>query len=235
MIVLKTIGLFLSLALGLTNNPTIESKAVATENNLTESFEPYAQEENNTKRLYHNLGLKDKMAFSVFERALIGLENQDHYSKNIISIVDFTKPSSEKRLTIIDLDAEKVLYYTYVAHGKFTGENESEHYSNVPQSKKSSLGFYKTAETYNGKHGYSLRLDGLEEGINHNARSRAIVLHGANYVSEEFIQSHGRLGRSWGCPAVANELSQPIINTIKGGSCLYIFDNDVEYLENTKF
>ncbi len=187
------------------------------------------------EELYQKLDLQDKMSFYTFERAYKGYQTHSSWNVEVLSIVDFTKPSTEKRLFVIDLKNETLLFSTFVAHGKFSGENKTNEYSNVPQSKKSSLGFYKTAETYSGKHGYSLRLDGLEPNINDNARARAIVMHGAAYVSEAFIASHGRLGRSWGCPAVSEELSTPIINTIKDGSCLYIHDDNQQYLSQSHF
>ena len=106
-------------------------------------------------------------------------------------------------------------------------------FSNNRGSNQSSLGLFRTGESYQGKHGYSLRLDGLEKGFNDNARNRAVVMHSAYYVSENFIERHGRLGRSWGCPALPVEFSREIIDLIKGGSCLYIYANDIKYLENS--
>ncbi|MCK4990119.1 MAG: murein L,D-transpeptidase catalytic domain family protein, partial [Bacteroidales bacterium] len=137
------------------------------------------------------------------------------------------------RLFILDLEKQELLYHTFVAHGKNTGVNMATKFSNNKGSNQSSLGLYRTAESYQGKHGYSLRLDGLEKGFNDNARSRAVVMHSAGYVSDEFIERHGRLGRSWGCPAVPVEFSKDIIDLIKGGSCLYIYANDIHYLENS--
>jgi hypothetical protein len=121
-----------------------------------------------------------------------------------------------------------------VAHGKNSGENIADSFSNDSKSLKSCLGFFLTAETYTGKHGYSLKLDGLEPGINDNARQRAIVIHGADYVSASFAQQHGRLGRSWGCPALPTDRSKEIIDKISQGSCLFIYGNDPKYLKNSK-
>lgn len=183
--------------------------------------------------LYNQIELEDDITFETFKRALSGYETYSCENKEIITIIDYTKPSTEERLFIISLEQKKLLYKSLVAHGKNTGLNLAVDFSNKGSSLKSSPGFYSTAETYHGKHGYSLRLDGLESGINHNARNRAIVMHGADYVSKSFIKTHKRLGRSWGCPAVPVELSKDIIDLIKGGSCLYIHANDANYLEQT--
>jgi len=183
--------------------------------------------------LYKQIELQDDIAFETFKRALSGYEFYACVNKEIITIVDYTKPSTEERLFIIDLGKKKLLYKTLVAHGKNTGFNLAVDFSNKASSLKSSPGFYTTAETYNGKHGYSLRLDGLEAGINDNARQRAIVIHGASYVSTSFIKAHNRLGRSWGCPAVPPQLSKEMIDEIKGGSFLYIHVNDKEYLDHS--
>jgi hypothetical protein len=153
---------------------------------------------------------------------------------NIVSIVDFSLPSSKKRLFIIDLDQQKVVFNTYVAHGMNSGKEYAEQFSNRPESNQSSLGFYETMDTYNGKNGYSLHLQGLEKGINDNADNRAIVMHGADYVSEGTIQSLGYLGRSWGCPAVPEKLHKPIINTIKNGTCLFIYSPNKNYFIHSK-
>jgi len=142
---------------------------------------------------------------------------------DVITIIDFSLQSDMERLWVIDLRKGKVLFHCLVSHGRNSGELKAENFSNKPGSYASSPGFYVTGETYLGKHGLSLILDGLESGINDKARARAIVMHGADYVSNEFIRSHGRLGRSLGCPAVPVDLSEDIIKTIKGGSCLFIY------------
>jgi hypothetical protein len=131
--------------------------------------------------------------------------------------------SNSKRLWVIDLATNTILFQSLVAHGRNTGEEFAKSFSNSAQSFKSSLGFYATGEIYSGKHGMSLRLDGLEKGINDNARSRGVVVHGANYVSNSFIKNNKRLGRSQGCPALPEELSKEIINVIKDKSCLFIY------------
>ena len=172
---------------------------------------------------------------SIFKLALKGKNKlSSNFTKNdIISIVDFTQPSAVKRLYIYNLKDSSLLFNTYVAHGKGTGDNWAKSFSNTPNSHQSSLGFYKTLFTYSGKHGYSLKLEGLEGGINDKAESRAIVLHGASYVSKDFIEKYGRLGRSFGCPAVPKAESKSIIDSIKSGSCLFIYAPDSNYLNKS--
>jgi len=174
------------------------------------------------RKLYNECRLSGKIRFDIFRHALIGSKYIKLDNKNIITIIDFTKPSNKKRFFVIDTIKKKILFNTCVAHGKNTGMKHSKHFSNKNESKKSSLGFFKTDNAYNGKHGYSLRLDGMEKGINHNARSRSIVIHGADYVSPGFIEKYGRAGRSWGCPALPVKIAKPVIDVIKNGSCLYV-------------
>lgn len=134
---------------------------------------------------------------------------------------------------MIDMKNCRMLFHTYVAHGMNSGQEFARFFSNIPQSNKSSLGFYQTAGTYTGKNGYSLHLIGLERGINDNAFNRDIVMHGAGYVSETLIQAQGFLGRSQGCPAVPEKLHKPIIDKIKNGTCLFIFGEDKNYLQRS--
>ena len=155
-------------------------------------------------------------------------------NEDIISIVDFTKPSSQKRLFVIDLKNCKTIFNTYVAHGQGSGEEFASRFSNIPESYQSSLGFYITSDTYVGKNGYSLRLNGLEAGINNRADERAIVMHGAPYVSESYIRSKGYIGRSWGCPAVPEKLCKPIIEKIKNGTCLFVFGKNKKYIKHSR-
>jgi hypothetical protein len=166
--------------------------------------------------------------------ALEGWEKLEHkLNKPLLTVIDFSLPSTEKRLWVIDVEKGEILLNTVVAHGRNTGELMAKNFSNTPESFQSSLGFYKTAETYQGKHGYSLRLDGLEKGFNDQARARAIVIHGAEYAREEFAKSTGRLGRSLGCPALPPELSAKVIDLIKEGSLLFIFGKDQNYLSQS--
>lgn len=170
-------------------------------------------------------------SFECFNLAFDGfnhLKEKGLIQKNILTIVDFSLSSNTKRLWVIDLDKNIVLFQTLVAHGRNTGEEFAQAFSNQAESFKSSVGFYATAEIYNGKHGMSLKLDGLQKGLNDKARERAVVMHGADYVSESFIKQNKRLGRSLGCPAVPVELNQKIINVIKDKSCLFIYHPTVK-------
>lgn len=161
--------------------------------------------------------------------------NMQHLISNpqFISIVDFSKPSTQKRLYILDVETGEILYHTYVAHGRNSGKLFANNFSNKNYSLESSLGFYVTSDTYFGKNGFSLRLEGCEKGLNDKALNRGIVLHGADYVSENFIQKNGFLGRSHGCPAVPANLSKEIIETIKNGSCLFIYAPSKKYLKQS--
>jgi hypothetical protein len=180
------------------------------------------------------LGLSEQ-AFDYAMKGFNYLVQQGRIAKhNIISIADFSLPSSRKRLFVIDLDDYRVLFNTYVAHGVNSGREYANQFSNNPSSYQSSLGFYETLHTYIGEHGYSLRLDGLEKGINDNANSRDIVIHAADYVNESFIRSQGYIGRSWGCPALPEKLHKPIIDKIKDGSCLFIYSANNAYLKKSR-
>lgn len=180
------------------------------------------------------LGLSQK-AYQYAIDGLVKLKEQGAIiNDDLISIVDFTKSSAQKRLYVIDLEHHQLLFNTYVAHGQNSGKEFANRFSNAPESFQSSLGFYETSETYQGKNGYSMHLTGLEKGINDKADQRAIVMHGAPYVSESFIRSQGYIGRSWGCPAVPEKLTRPIIDKIKNGTCLFIFSENKNYLRRSK-
>lgn len=150
-------------------------------------------------------------------------------NKNVLSIIDFSKHSSKKRLFVIDMKKEKLLYNTYVSHGRNSGKEMATQFSNLPESNMSSLGFYVTGGTYIGKHGFSLHLFGQEKGINDNAFSRAIVMHSAAYVSEGAIKMQGFIGRSLGCPALPENCYKDVIETVKNGSCLFLYSPDRSY------
>ena len=155
-------------------------------------------------------------------------------NNNIVSIVDFSLPSSKKRLFVIDLKNFKLLFNTYVAHGRNSGKEFANQFSNDPESFKSSLGFYVTKDTYNGAHGFSLHLEGEEKGINDNAYSRSIVMHSAAYVGENVVKSQGFIGRSLGCPALSSKVFKPIIEKIKNGSCLFLYSPNANYLSHSR-
>lgn len=171
----------------------------------------------------HALGLTE----DAFDYALKGYEYLKDAGKlqneNILTIADFSLPSSQKRLFVLDMENGQLLYHTYVAHGRNSGKEYAKQFSNEEESFKSSLGFYVTKNTYSGKHGFSLRLEGKEKGINDNAMKRAIVMHSADYVDQKFINMQGYIGRSLGCPALPKEVYKPILTKIKDGSCLFIF------------
>ena len=150
-------------------------------------------------------------------------------------VIDYSKPSSEKRLWIFDLEKRQLLYEELVAHGQGSGADLATRFSNEPETHRTSLGLFVTDTTYVGKNGYSLRLDGLDAGVNDRARERAIVMHGAPYVSDEFVRANGRLGRSWGCPALRSDVAREIIDRVKGGSLVFAYYPDAEWLKSSKF
>ncbi len=184
--------------------------------------------------LYEELGLDSLLAFPAFDMAMDGFEDLDAPNKRIFTIIDFTKPSSEKRMWVIDMEERKILFHTVVSHGRNSGDLYARSFSNIHGSFQSSLGFYRTANTYQGGNGYSMVLEGLEPGINDQAKARAVVVHGADYANESFISRTGRLGRSYGCPALPRSVNKPIIDTIKDGSLLFIYAENEEYLAQSK-
>ena len=155
--------------------------------------------------------------------------------KPYLTIIDYSKPSYEKRMWIVNLAKDSVLYHTYVAHGQGSGVTKPTRFSNVPQSKESSLGTFLTGNSYFGHKGIAMRLNGLEQGINNKALSRAIVMHGAWYMNPSFIQKYHRAGRSWGCPAVGTHLAKPIINTIKDGSVIFAYYPKQQFLKDSRY
>ena len=192
---------------------------------------------NDIDLLYSETGLDSLISRDVFNLSFNGynklLENECIPNSSKLTIIDFSKASTEERFFVIDINSQKLLFTSHVAHGKNSGWQYAKNFSNMPGSLKSSLGFYITSNTYYGKHGYSLRLKGLESSFNGNAEDRAIVMHAANYVSEKFIKDYGRLGRSWGCPALPQKISRQVIDEIKNGTCLFIFANDDRYLQSS--
>lgn len=221
-------------------NPTETPLKIQPENLILKaepkSTATYAEE------IYNSIGFDNinQLKSDVFSKAFLGFTNLKKEGKldedsHLLTICDFSLSSAEKRLWVIDLNEKKVLYNSLVAHGKNTGDEFAQKFSNTESSLQSSLGFYITESTYNGNNGYSLKLMGMDSGFNDAAFKRAIVMHGADYVSEGFIKSQKRLGRSWGCPAVPRALAQPIINTIKGKNCLFIYYPDNQYLSSSKW
>jgi hypothetical protein len=223
MLNLATISLFLLLLIGgPVNSSFIEPTGDPTENS-TFVLEDYC------KKVYHDSGLEGKMDYKIFHRAFYGMEVLCAPRTDILTIIDYSKPSCDKRFYVIDLVNRKLLFYTLVAHGKNSGELISYKFSNRPKSLQSSPGFFLTAESYAGRQGYSLRIDGMEPGLNDQARARAIVIHGAEYVAQHYVDDVGYIGRSFGCPAIPLEVNRKVIDLIKGGSCIYIHTNDKNY------
>ena len=187
--------------------------------------------------VYEDAELGGELAYPVCELGMIGYYNMIAHDlierESVITIIDYTMPSTEERLFVIDLDAADLLFGSLVAHGRNTGEDLAEEFSNEPGSLQSSLGFYVTGDDYRGVHGKSLKLSGVDTLYNENAMSRYIVVHGAWYCSEEFIEKHGRLGRSWGCPVLPLEISGEIIDVIRDGTCMFMYSDDDEYLEDS--
>ncbi|WP_417942417.1 murein L,D-transpeptidase catalytic domain family protein [Flavobacterium sp. RS13.1] len=218
--------LFLFLSFGTDSKNTAETKNVAAMS--IAKIEKRSVIDTKIENIYNTLNTNSFVLpeLKTFTEALKGfylLKEKGVIEKDILTLIDFSLSSNLKRLWVIDLTSNTILFQSLVAHGRNTGEEFASAFSNVNSSFKSSLGFYATGEIYKGKHGISLRLDGLERGTNDNARERGVVMHGADYVSESFIKAHKRLGRSQGCPAIPVELTDDIIQTIKGKSCLYIY------------
>lgn len=152
-----------------------------------------------------------------------------------LTVIDYSLPSTTKRLWVYDLRAHELLYEELVAHGQGSGDNMPTMFSNEPETHRSSLGLFVTDDTYVGKNGYSLRLNGLDAGFNDHARERAIVMHGAPYVSASFAQSQGRLGRSWGCPALREGIIREVIDRVKGGGLVFVYYPDQKWLSASKY
>lgn len=188
-------------------NNSIEAKAEAVYNNLATN----------------NFMLPKKKSFTKAMEGYFQLKERGVVQKDILTLVDYSLSSKVNRLWVIDLKSNIILLQSLVSHGRNSGNEYAAKFSNKPESYQSSLGFYVTGETYYGKHGYSLRLDGMEKGVNSNARARAIVVHGADYVSEKFAQQNGRLGRSLGCLALSQDLTKEVIDIIKDKSCLFVY------------
>jgi hypothetical protein len=175
---------------------------------------------------------------NAFDYAMKGywklLEKNKLQKTNVITIVDYSLPSTQKRLYVLDMTDGKILFHTLAAHGRNSGLLYANNFSNKPASLKTSLGFFITGAVYNGSNGYSLKLNGCEKGINDNALQRAIVMHGADYADEGFAAQNGYLGRSHGCPAVPQHLNKKIIDVIKNGSCIFLYHPEKNYTTNSK-
>ncbi|SEW54392.1 murein L,D-transpeptidase catalytic domain family protein [Chitinophaga arvensicola] len=189
--------------------------------------------------LYDNMRL-DTLGLSreAFDNAMIGYEHLEESGRiknpDVLSIIDFSLPSTKKRLFVIDLKNKLLLFNTLVSHGRNSGKDIANAFSNQMNSFKSSLGFYITGDTYNGEHGLSLRLEGEEAGINDNALSRGIVMHSANYVNENLGKAQGYIGRSLGCPAIPENIHRKVIGSIRNGTCLFLYSPDKYYSAHTR-
>lgn len=186
------------------------------------------------RSIYTSLGIDGVVSYRAFEQAYNGWLKIRGKKRDILTLIDFSKPSTQERLYVFDLRKAKMLFHSHVAHGRNSGGNYATSFSNVNGSHQSSLGFYLTGNTYIGRNGYSLLLDGLEKGINDKARERAIVVHGAAYADPSVIETAGRLGRSFGCPALPQSVSREVIDTIKGGSLLFIYADDGSYVAQSE-
>lgn len=178
------------------------------------------------------------LSYEVFNDAVKGykylLGKKLLNNSNVLTIVDYSKPSSQKRLYVLDMSSGEILFNSVVAHGRNSGLEYANDFSNAESSHKTSLGFFITGNTYNGGNGYSLKLRGCEKGINDKALKRAIVMHGAAYADEKFIQFNGYLGRSYGCPAVPQKINKKIIDAIKNGSCMFLYHPTKKYIAASK-
>ncbi|ELR69669.1 hypothetical protein C900_04894 [Fulvivirga imtechensis AK7] len=178
-----------------------------------------------------------KPDFELYKRGIVGylnLKKQNKLSNSkYLTLIDFRLSSNKKRMWVIDIKQNKVVYHSLVAHGRNTGNEFAKVFSNTPNSNSSSLGFYLTAETYYGKHGLSLRLDGMEPGFNNNARKRAVVMHSADYVDKSYTEAYGRIGRSFGCPSIPIDGHKELIGKLANNSCLFIYYPDKEYLQKS--
>jgi len=180
-------------------------------------------------------GLRSEVLRLALEAAQKAAERGLVKRRDLLTVIDYSLPSSEPRLFVFDLAAHKLLFRELVAHGRNSGGDRASFFSNASGSLATSLGLFVTADTYVGGNGYSLRLKGLEEGINDMAMDRAIVLHGASYVSRAAIHALGRLGRSWGCPAVRREVAHRIIDTLRGGSAIFAYYPEKSWLKSSAF
>lgn len=222
------IGLLVCLVIGLTaytEKPVLSS--------VTKTHTGYA-EKNEAIHLYdsldlNNLGLSRQAFMYAFKGYKQLLEKGQLINNAVLSVIDFSLPSTQKRFFVIDMNNNNLLYHTYVSHGKNSGKLMAKNFSNRSSSHQSSLGFYTTGNTYFGKHGFSLRLIGQEKGINDKALQRGIVIHSADYASEQFAKQQGYLGRSQGCPAIPEEIHKALIQTIQNGSCLFIYSPATAY------
>ena len=230
---------FLSLCLLLLINNSYAEEKLVTENKSESIQVPVETKPQkmiiDVKSVYDSLNIKDKIDYSIFQKAYLGYIQIQNKNPGVLIIIDYTKPSNEERFYVLDLNKKKLVYSTRVAHSKNSGLEIPLEFSDDPNSYQSSLGFFVTLGEYNGAYGYSLRLKGLEENINANAEDRAIVIHGGDIVEDEYIKKFGFAGRSLGCPVLPHSLTRPVIDFIKHGRVLFIYGNDEEYINDSVY
>jgi hypothetical protein len=218
---------------------SLTSGIVAVGTELKEAPSPRTSTQGAEKKVESLASIAPRLKKEVLRQALYAAEAAQRSGRvtnpDVLAVIDYSLPSSEPRLWVLDTRNVKLLYEELVSHGKNSGDNRTVRFSNVPESLMTSLGTFVTAGTYVGRNGYSLRLHGLESGFNDNALQRAIVMHGADYVSPMFVRQHGRLGRSWGCPAVRREVARPLIDRLAGGAVLFSYYPQPEWLSTSMF
>ena len=234
---MKKVLIFFSMLLLVSNNFAEEN--LMTEN-VTENIQQAVEQKPqkiivDVKSVYDSLNIKNKIDYSIFQKAYLGYVQISHKNPGVLIIIDYTKPSNEERFYVLDLNKKKLVYSTRVAHSKNSGLEIPLEFSDDPNSYQSSLGFFVTLGEYNGAYGYSLRLKGLEENINANAEDRAIVIHGGDIVEDEYIKKFGFAGRSLGCPVLPHSITREIIDFIKHGRVLFIYGNDEEYVDDSLY
>lgn len=216
---------------------TLISTVILT-SNITSSAPTFAKPGPDFNAQFQHLSNKaPRLNKNVLKLALTAYKNANKrgaVKKPVLTVIDYSLPSNKQRMWVFDVRNEKLLYNTYVAHGKNSGV-VANHFSNRESSKQSSLGTYITKNTYIGHKGYSLNLQGLDRGFNDNAYNRRVVIHGAWYVEPDFIKKSGRAGLSWGCPAIAQTLAKPVINTIKNGSVVFAYYPDKNFLSHSGY
>jgi len=207
--------------------------------NIATSTPSFASTESDINTKVQHLSTKaPRLNKNVLKLALTAYKNaskRGSVKKPVLTVIDYSLPSNKQRMWVFDIRNERLLYNTYVAHGKNSGVNRANHFSNAQSSKQSSLGTYITKDTYIGHKGYSLNLQGMDRGFNDNALSRRVVMHGAWYVEPDFIKRAGRAGLSWGCPAISQTLAKPVINTIKNGSVIFAYFPDKYFLSHSGY
>ena len=234
---MKKVLIFFSMLLLASNNFAEEN--FMTEN-VTENIQQAVEQKPqkiivDVKSVYDSLNIKNKIDYSIFQKAYLGYVQISNKNPGVLIIIDYTKPSNEERFYVLDLNNKKLVYSTRVAHSKNSGLEIPLEFSDDPNSYQSSLGFFVTLGEYNGAYGYSLRLKGLEENINANAEDRAIVIHGGDIVEDEYIKKFGFAGRSLGCPVLPYSLTRQIIDFIKHGRVLFIYGNDEQYIDDSLY